>query len=461
MTVRPKEPERASPAPIEPPPAAFGRPAAIGDVLTLRCGEIAAGGGCVARAADGRVVFVRHSLPDELVEAEIMSENTTYLRADAIRVLEPSPDRVEPRCPHAGPGRCGGCDFQHVDLAAQRTLKAARIADQLRRLARIEPTIEVEPVPGAPDGLGWRTRMRYAVDAEGHLGLHRYRSHTIERIERCPIASDALNAIGAAATRWPGIDAVEVVATEPEERRRTDRGSPNDALGVIVLTPGRSGARLRDLARSGPANTGVVAGREVLREPHALRADALGHSFHISAGSFWQIHRGAPSVLAEAVLAGLEPVPGEFVLDLYAGVGLFSVLLSLAVGDHGRVLAIERNRLACADARRNAQGNPRIEVREAEVTPRLVASIARPQLMVLDPPREGAGRAVMGAITELRPAPRRVAYVACDPSSFARDLRVVLDAGWRLRSIRAFDQFPMTEHVEIVAILDPATRSTS
>jgi tRNA/tmRNA/rRNA uracil-C5-methylase (TrmA/RlmC/RlmD family) len=149
------------------------------------------------------------------------------------------------------------------------------------------------------------------------------------------------------------------------------------------------------------------------------------------------------------------------VLDLYAGVGLFSVLLSLAVGDHGRVLAIERNRLACADARRNAQGNPRIEVREAEVTPRLVASIARPQLMVLDPPREGAGRAVMGAITELRPAPRRVAYVACDPSSFARDLRVVLDAGWRLRSIRAFDQFPMTEHVEIVAILDPATRSTS
>ncbi len=145
--------------------------------MELTTGAIAAGGGCVARAEDGRVVFVRHSLPGERVVAQVTSETTSFLRADAVEVLEPSADRVPAPCPLAGPGRCGGCDFQHVAVPVQRTLKESLVAEQLRRVAGLDRVVTVEEVAGSPDGLGWRTRVRFAVDRAGRVGLHRHRSH--------------------------------------------------------------------------------------------------------------------------------------------------------------------------------------------------------------------------------------------------------------------------------------------
>jgi tRNA/tmRNA/rRNA uracil-C5-methylase (TrmA/RlmC/RlmD family) len=136
----------------------------VGSLLELSVGRIASGGGCVAHAPDGRVVFVRHSLPGERVVARVTSATRSFLRADAVEVLERSTDRVEPPCPHAGPDRCGGCDWQHASLPAQRALKAELVAEQLRRLANLDCAVEVEEVAGAPDGLGWRSRVRFAVD---------------------------------------------------------------------------------------------------------------------------------------------------------------------------------------------------------------------------------------------------------------------------------------------------------
>ena len=144
--------------------------AEIPDLLELEVGAIAAGGGCVARAPDGKVVFVRHSLPGERVRAQVTASTSSYLRADAVEILGPSPDRVEPPCPHAGPGRCGGCDFQHVEIGAQRRLKAFRIAEQLERLAGMDLDVEVEPVPGDTAGLGYRSRVRVAVDGRARWG---------------------------------------------------------------------------------------------------------------------------------------------------------------------------------------------------------------------------------------------------------------------------------------------------
>ena len=143
--------------------------AASGDtgLLELEVGAIAAGGGCVGRAPDGRVVFVRHSLPGERVVARVTAATTRYLRADAVEILTPSPDRVPPPCPHAGPGRCGGCDFQHVEPGAQRRLKAFRVTEQLARVAGIDRSVEVEPVEGDVGGLHWRSRVRVAVDGNG------------------------------------------------------------------------------------------------------------------------------------------------------------------------------------------------------------------------------------------------------------------------------------------------------
>ena len=192
------------------------------------------------------------------------------------------------------------------------------------------------------------------------------------------------------------------------------------------------------------------------REPHRLRYEVRGHRYEVSAGVFWQVHPGAPGVLATAVLDGLRPAPGERAADLYSGAGLFTVLLAEAVGEDGAVVAVERSGRACADAVRNAAGHPRVTVVRSDVTPELVATGLGPlDLVVLDPAREGAGRGVMAALAGLRPAPRRVAYVSCDPASFARDLRVLTDAGWTMATLRAFDCFPMTEHVELVAMLDP------
>src|SRR5579859_3784665 len=181
------------------------------EVLELQVGAMAAGGGCVARAPDGKVVFVRHSLPGERVRARVTAATSSYLRADAVEVLSASQDRVEPPCPHAGPGRCGGCDFQHVELGAQRKLKGERVAELLQQIAGVRRQVLVEAVAGDDAGLGWRTRVRLAVDRTGQVGFRRHRSHRVERIDTCPVASPEIAATGALQARWPGAAELEVV----------------------------------------------------------------------------------------------------------------------------------------------------------------------------------------------------------------------------------------------------------
>ena len=405
-----------------------------GAVLELVVGAPAAGGSCVARADDGRVVFVRHAVPGERVRAVVTSATTSFLRADAVEVLEPSADRVVPPCPYAGPGRCGGCDWQHVALPVQRRLKAALVEEQLRRLAGIAREVVVEEVPGAPDGLRWRTRVQFAVAPSGRAGLRRHRSHELEPVDACLIATDDVEAVGAEALRWPGASGVEVAAAGAQRV-------------VHVTSDRRSRARVPDV------DAGVVVDGRPLRTPHGVRHEVLGRGFEVAAGGFWQVHPGAATALAEAVLDGLDPQPGERALDLYAGVGLFAALLGDRVGPDGAVLAVEADARATADAARNTADQPHVRVRTAPVDPAGLSRAGTPDLVVLDPPRAGAGLDVTRALAAMRP--RRLAYVACDPASFARDLRVLRDARWSLVSLRGFDLFPMTEHVELVALLEP------
>jgi tRNA/tmRNA/rRNA uracil-C5-methylase (TrmA/RlmC/RlmD family) len=407
--------------------------------MELVTGAIAAGGGCVARAADGRVVFVRHALPGERVVAEVTSETTSFLRADAVDILEPSEHRVEPPCPLAGPGRCGGCDWQHVALPAQRDLKGFLVAEQLRRLAGVDLEVAVEEVAGAEGGLGWRTRMRFAVDRTGRPGLHRHRSHDVEPVAHCPLATGEVDAVGVGESLWRGAHHVEVSASP-------DGGSP-----LVSVETGR-----RTLADTPKLEAGLVVNGRTRRRPDRISVRVGDRRFGVSAGVFWQVHPGAPAVLTDTVMAGLAPRTGERVADLFAGAGLFTVPLAVAVGPRGSVLAVERSGRACADAVCNAEGLHQVEIVRADVDAGLVADgLGAPDLVVLDPAREGAGRAVMAALVALVPAPRAVAYVSCDPASFARDLRVALDAGWTMDTLRSFDLFPMTEHVELVAILHP------
>jgi tRNA/tmRNA/rRNA uracil-C5-methylase (TrmA/RlmC/RlmD family) len=418
--------------------AGQGQQAGPGELLELDVGEPAHGGWCVARDTAGRVVFVRHALPGERVRARVTDSTARFARAEATEILRPAPDRVEPPCPHARPGGCGGCDWQHASLAAQRRLKADVIQHQLRRIAGLDTGVTVEPVPGDTGGLGWRTRVRYSVGPDGTAGLLRHRSHEVVAVGDCPIAHPLVNAAGVTGQSWPAARSVEVVV------------SPGSGERAVIVT-GAGGRRGRPAAgRPVPGRT--VQGRGYLRQ---LTRGPAGRSWRVGAGTFWQVHPGAAEALIGAVLAGLAPQPGAVALDLYCGAGLFAGALAAAVGPSGTVIGVEADRAAARDARHNLRGSPWARVHCGDAATVLaMTGLPAPGLAVLDPPRAGATRAVIERLAGWQSL-RRIAYVSCDPATLARDLAVFAGAGWRLAGLRAFDTFPMTHHVECVAVLSP------
>jgi tRNA/tmRNA/rRNA uracil-C5-methylase (TrmA/RlmC/RlmD family) len=408
--------------------------------LELTVGPVAHGGWCVARH-DGRVVFVRHALPGERVVAEVTEESARFLRADAVKILDPSPDRVVPPCPYAGPGRCGGCDWQHATPAAQRELKAEVVAEQLRRLAGIDRKVVVEEVPGAADGLGWRTRVQFAVRPGGRLGFRRHRSHDIQPVDACLIAHPEVEAVGAERLEWPGAAGVEVIASAAGDH-------------AVVVRPGRNrGVSVPDLDTPASILLDQGKGRTVPRRGSGvLRERAGDREFRVSGSGFWQVHPGAAETLLDAVLSYAAPQPGEWALDLYCGVGLFAAGLAEAVGPDGAVFGLESDPAAVRDAHANLRDLPQARVERGRVEEALDRfGIERADLVVVDPPRAGLGRDVVDRIAALDAL--RVVYVSCDPATLARDLAWLAERGYRLDGLRAFDAFPMTHHVECVALL--------
>jgi tRNA/tmRNA/rRNA uracil-C5-methylase (TrmA/RlmC/RlmD family) len=386
------------------------------------------------------------------VRARVTDATASFARAEAIEVLRASPDRVPPRCPHARPGGCGGCDWQHADLATQRRLKAEVVRDQLRRIAGLDRAVTVEPVAGDQDGLGWRTRVRFSVGPGGTAGLLAHRSHDVVEVGDCPIAHPLVRAAEVTGRDWAPARSVEVAVSPASGERAVIVTTPQSAAGTqitadadTVLRAGRGG-RLATLTGRG-----------------SLRQRAAGRSWRVSAGAFWQVHPGAADALSAAVLGVLRPRPGEVALDLFCGAGLFAGTLAAAVGPDGVVIAIDSDRTAVRDARHNLRGTPWARVHAADAA----AALARggwppPALAILDPPRTGVPRRVIERLLAPGSGPgaggsslRAVAYVSCDPATLARDIAVFAGHGWRLDGLRAFDIFPMTHHVECVAALTP------
>lgn len=394
--------------------------------MTVRIERPATGGG-VGRADDGRVIFVRHSLPSELVRVEVTETTANFYRGDAVEVIEPSPGRVTPPCPYAHPGGCGGCDLQHASQSAQRSWKSALVAEHLKRIAGLETAVEVTPAPS--EAKGSRTRLRCAVDEEGRLSLRTARSHDLVAIDACWIADEAFQV--ALQSRWRGISEVELRAIGHGEpfavaRRETERGTQVELRSL-------TGAPLE------PSTHSRVAVRD--------------HVFSVGPLAFWQSHRDAPGVLLESVVSFANVGAGDEVVDFFSGVGLFAVPLAKLVGPGGRVTAVESSAHAVRDARVNATGLKQLKVREWSVTPRSVNDTVRAgSVVVVDPPRQGLAKGVADSI--IRRQPRRVVYVSCDAATFARDLKIFLGRGFSLQELRIFDLFPMTEHVELVASLD-------
>jgi tRNA/tmRNA/rRNA uracil-C5-methylase (TrmA/RlmC/RlmD family) len=394
--------------------------------MTVRVERPATGGG-VGRADDGRVIFVRHSLPGELVRVALTETTASFYRGDAVEILEASPERVTPPCPYAHPGGCGGCDLQHASFAAQLSWKSSLVEEHLRRIAGVDLSVEVIAMPGSAKGT--RTRLRCAVDDDGKLSLRQARSHDLVAINPCWIADEAF--APAFNTSWSGNSEVEL--------RAIGEGAPFAVAqhlserGTTYELRGLNGASLDPATQS--------------------RVNVAGHVYSVGPLSFWQSHRDAPKVLLDTVLEFARPEFGDDVTDLFSGVGLFSVPLAKAVGPSGKVTAVESSPFAVRDARVNAQGLKTLKVREWSVTPRSINDTVRENaIVVLDPPRHGLAKGVGTSIA--RRSPRRVVYVSCDAATFARDLKEFLGSGFVLSDLRVFDLFPMTEHVELVALLD-------
>ena len=474
---------------------------AVGQTVEVTAVDVAQGGWCVARPEGLPVLFVRHALPGERVLARVTEVTSRFARAEAIEVREASPDRVEPPCPNAHPGGCGGCDWQHASLPAQRALKAAVIAQQLRRVAGLEldAEITVEPLPEQETdqaGLGWRTRVQFAVRPDGLAGLRAHRSHEVIDIGDCPIAHPAIRDLGLLDYSWEGAGTVEAAAGSPEPADLSRPADPDQPAPsphqdrVVILTkagraprgrrapgsaPGRRAARDERGRDAGvrseekavelfpqEAVDSVEAEAVLIRSAHRLTPVrgrqyltqfAAGRHWQVNAGGFWQVHPAAADTLSEAVVAALEPKPGDTALDLYAGAGLFAGVLAPLVGADGSVTAVESDAAAVRDARANLDVYPWVQVHRNDVALAVAdRALPRARLVVADPPRAGLAREVVDYLTGAGGA-ERFAYVSCGPPPLARDLGLLIAGGWRVDALRAFDAFPMTHHVECVAIL--------
>lgn len=434
--------------------------------LTVDVGPVAHGGHCVARH-EGRVVFVRHGIPGEKVRVRLTESgpDAKFWRGDVVEVLEPSPDRVEHFWDLADSVRSwshrhppvGGAELGHISLERQRSLKADVLAEQLRRLAGVERPITVEAVgePGTPAtaGLGWRTRAGFAVTPAGKLGMHAHRSDTVLPVGEMPLAADAINALRLWDIDLQGIERLEVAAPANGSR----------PLVLLVPAAGTRAKRLSAVLAQLPEDVSVASFDPIKGEVLRLRGrtyvqeTAAGHDFRVTGDGFWQIHRDAPDTLVGAVTGFLHDGgfldAGAAVADLYAGAGLFTAPLADAVGVTGSVLSVEGSPGTSRDARKNLHDASQVEIVQGRVE-RVLREKARTfDAILLDPPRAGAGKAVVNQLVEA--GPRAVAYVSCDPASFARDVGYFQQSGWELKGLRAFDLYPHTHHMETVALLTP------
>ena len=386
-----------------------------GDLIEVTIEKVAHGGHFIARH-EGAVIFVRHAIPGERCTIEVTSTGSSFNRADVVEVHEKSEHRVEAPCQYAHRAGCGGCDFQHINPAYQRQLKADVIKEQFSRIAKLPIEVEVEEVSKSTH---WRTRAIATTNRNGKLGFYKSRSHTVVPVSDCLICVETMELKTLAASHLKGDMRVEVSASNTGER-------------TIALAPTRGEEKAR-----------------ISEGPVVLHENVLGKVLEVSQASFWQSNEKAPEVLTQTVLDFAQLKNGEHVLDLYGGVGLFTAAIVDVIGATGYVDLIEGSKVATADASRNFANYPNVTIATGDVA-KLLPRITAADVVVLDPPRDGAGKEAIAHIARL--SPRSIVYVACDPAALARDTAYLADHSYSLVKLRAFDLFPMTHHIECVAL---------
>ncbi len=397
--------------------------------LTLTVGPPANGGSCVARH-EGRVVFVRYALPGETVRARVTSDKDAYWHAEAVEILEPSPDRIPSLCPIAGPDGAGCCDLAFVDPDAARVLKGQVVVNQLEKIAGYRQGELVAERIGAGEATGWRTRVRMAVGFGGRAGYHRYHSSDVVAVPNCGQLPTGMLA-GVTDRTFPPRAEVHVVVDDDGQRH------------VVSAGPWQG---------RGPRGRGFPRPNFLLVEGSGESVQRIGErTWHVPITGFWQAHRDAARVYSDLVASWADLAPGETAWDLYGGVGVFAAALAESVSEIGQVLSVDKSRTASRTAQGALSDLPQVKIVNGSVRKTLEGLSERPDVAVLDPPRSGAGKEVIRLLADAG-APR-VIHIGCEVASFARDVGLYRQNGFAVEELRVFDAFPLTHHVECVAIL--------
>ena len=380
----------------------------VGDIITLDIGTIANGGHFIARHND-QIIFVRHSITGERANVKITAVNSKFAFGDAVEILKKSKDRVNAPCKYAHPEGCGGCDFQHIDLKTQLNFKKIVIQDQFKRIAKID--INPNIISADSDtGLNWRSRLNLGISENKKLGLRSHKSNKIIEIDECLIALKEINNLDVFNKHWENNNNIKISCS-----------SEND------ITISHLGEK--------------ISGSDKLKE-------VVGdNKFNISPQSFWQSHKSAPGIILEQVLKFANIKKGERVCDLYGGVGLFTLPISKIIGENGEVHLIETNRTCIDDANEMFTDLKNIFTHHGTVEQKL-GSIKKIDTIILDPPRNGISKQVINQMIEKKP--HTIVYVSCNPSTLARDTKILLNNKYELTNVVGLDLFPMTHHVECV-----------
>ena len=381
----------------------------VGQLVTLDVGPVAHGGHFIARH-NGRVVFVRHAITGEKAVVRITSITSKLAHGDAIEILSRSQDRVLPPCIYAVPSGCGGCDFQHISIEAQRGLKKFVIQDQFKRIAKMD--VDPELIHVKPEnGLHWRTRFDFSISHNGKIGLFSHKTKEVCEIDKCIIAVDRINESDLFSRKWNGDERVGVSVSSLDE--------------ININRAGRS--------ISGPSQLHEIVENE---------------QYTISPNSFWQSHQNAPQILVQLVMKYMDLKSGDRVCDLYGGVGLFSAPIAKRIEEIGEVHLVESDKRCIKDAKKIFRNNRNVVIHAGKVEEEL-SKINDIHVVLLDPPRNGAGKKVINEIIEKQP--RSIVYISCDPASLARDTKLLIDGSYSLEQITGIDLFPMTHHIECVS----------
>ncbi len=406
------------------------------EIVQVTMEKMVYGGECLGRLPDGRAVFVPFVLPGEVVQIEITEDKKRYARGWPFEWLEVSPDRITPRCIHFG--ACGGCQYQILDYAKQLEMKQAIMKDQFQRIAKMEDP-PIQPVVPSPNPWHYRNTVQFHLSREGELGyIHADGEHMLP-IEECHLPQEGIDAL------WPQLD----LGPESGVQRLGIRQDSYDSLMLVMEGEDPQPPEFSVDIPVSAVYTPPDADLTVLAGEDHLTYELMDRHFQVSARSFFQVNTPMAEEMVHFLLENLQLSSDSRVIELYAGVGLFSAFIAPEVG---HLTAIESSGSACHDFTTNLSDFDNVVLYEAEAEAVVPTLNIQADVLIADPPRAGLSPEVHDSLSTIQPT--QIAYISCDPATLARDVKKILQKGYRLLSVTPFDLFPHTAHIESISLFE-------